>query len=103
MRVSDAQVREAIQREHLQIRLRYAVARAQDLRDQVEIKVEDALDLCLFFRRQKEIPDFSAFDFFEGVAGGLFAGPVEPHDAPFGIEHHYERPMPMILRTPERR
>jgi peptidyl-prolyl cis-trans isomerase D len=42
VRVSDAQVREAIQREHLRIRLRYAVARAQDLRDRVEIKVEDA-------------------------------------------------------------
>jgi peptidyl-prolyl cis-trans isomerase D len=42
VRVSDVQVREAIQREHLRIRLRYAVARAQDLRDQVDIEVEDA-------------------------------------------------------------
>src|ERR1700690_2795840 len=46
---------------------------------------EDRLRIFKLVRNRKQVPELLAFDFFEGISGGDFAGAIESHDAPVGI------------------
>jgi hypothetical protein len=54
--------------------------------------IEDPMHPLRLLRQQEEIPEEAAFNLREGVAGDLFAGPVEADDPPFPIQDDDQRP-----------